>query len=362
MKKIHLILFCLIITLTSYAQKSGLTFESKSYDFGKIEEELGKVTYIFNFTNTGNAPLVISNVQASCGCTTPVWTKEPIEAGKKGTINVTYNTADRPGVFNKTITVISNAGDPVVLTIKGDVISRFAVDNTTEQRFPAAANGIRLKSKVILLNNIEKGKSVTKTIEIFNAAKNSVKPSVDNLPKYISVTFSPEVLKPNETGKLTFSFNSADTNEWGPVTDIAYLNVDGQKTVNDNNQLKIITNIIEDFSKLTLDQKRKAPIFDSPTQNIDLGTIKAGAKKTSKIAIGNKGINNLEIRRIINYNKEITIQENKTSVAGGKQSSILAIIDTKSLPAGDYKKSFTVQTNDPDHSVVMFVINWKILK
>lgn len=124
MKKFNLLLFGLLLTVTAFAQKPALTFETLNYDFGKVKEESGKVTYVFNFTNTGNAPLVISNVQASCGCTTPTWTKEPVEAKKKGTISVTYNTTGRPGVFTKTITVFNNAGENVILTIKGEVIPK----------------------------------------------------------------------------------------------------------------------------------------------------------------------------------------------------------------------------------------------
>jgi len=74
----------LMLTMVSFAQKAVINFEVKTYDFGKINEDDGKATYIFNFTNAGNSPLVVSRVQASCGCTTPTWTKEPIEPGKKG--------------------------------------------------------------------------------------------------------------------------------------------------------------------------------------------------------------------------------------------------------------------------------------
>jgi hypothetical protein len=100
-----------------------ITFKELTHDFGKINETDGKATYSFEFTNTGNSPLVISRAQASCGCTVPEWTKTPVEAGKKGVITATYNTVGRPGPFTKTITVYSNAETPEVrLIIKGDVL------------------------------------------------------------------------------------------------------------------------------------------------------------------------------------------------------------------------------------------------
>ena len=110
-------------SLLSFSQKASIKFEKMSHDFEKIAEAGGNASFIFTFTNIGKSPLVISNVQASCGCTTPTWTKEPIEPNKKGSITVSYNPQGRPGVFNKSITVYSNAAEEqVVLMITGEVI------------------------------------------------------------------------------------------------------------------------------------------------------------------------------------------------------------------------------------------------
>ena len=89
------------------------------FDFGAIEK--GKpVTHEFEFVNNGSAPLIISNVKPSCGCTTPEWTRDPIPVGGTGYIKATYNAANA-GAFNKTITVNANVEGQVVLTIKGVV-------------------------------------------------------------------------------------------------------------------------------------------------------------------------------------------------------------------------------------------------
>ncbi len=99
-----------------------ITFTEITHDFGTIAEENGPATYVFEFTNTGNADLLISNVIASCGCTTPDWTKTPIAPKGKGSVTVTYNPANRPGAFTKTITVSSNVeNEKNLLTIKGEV-------------------------------------------------------------------------------------------------------------------------------------------------------------------------------------------------------------------------------------------------
>ena len=95
------------------------------YDFGDIQEAKGPATHVFKIKNDGGTPLVITKVVASCGCTTPDWTKEPIAPGGSGEIKVTYDPTSRPGPFTKTISVYSNGKTgSYILTIKGQVIPK----------------------------------------------------------------------------------------------------------------------------------------------------------------------------------------------------------------------------------------------
>lgn len=108
------------VSLSSTSQ-SKMTLEKKSHDFGTIEEGV-QATVTFTFKNTGNDPLVLNSVNASCGCTTPKWTKEPIAPGEEGVITAIYNSKGRPGNFTKTITVKHNGeGGTEFLTIRGVV-------------------------------------------------------------------------------------------------------------------------------------------------------------------------------------------------------------------------------------------------
>lgn len=96
-----------------------MDFKEDSHNFGTVAEG-PKAEYEFTFRNLGKEPIVLTRVQASCGCTTPSWSKEPIAPGKESVIKASYNTQGRPGPFTKSITVVSNAGTKV-LTIKGTV-------------------------------------------------------------------------------------------------------------------------------------------------------------------------------------------------------------------------------------------------
>ena len=93
-----------------------IAFTEQEHNYGTLQKG-GDGNCEFVFTNDGNEPLILSNVKASCGCTVPTWTKEPIMPGKTGTIKVRYNT-NNIGAFTKTITVTSNAVNTPRLTLK----------------------------------------------------------------------------------------------------------------------------------------------------------------------------------------------------------------------------------------------------
>jgi hypothetical protein len=117
MKKYLFVLAALFIALQSFAQEAGankvdgavISFEKKTHDFGDIFQG-DKVEETFKFTNTGTEPLIITNVQVTCGCTTPKgWPRDPIMPGGKGEITVAFNSAGKSGRQNKVVTIVSNA-------------------------------------------------------------------------------------------------------------------------------------------------------------------------------------------------------------------------------------------------------------
>lgn len=123
MTRFFSILLLALTALTVNAAEPDITFEELTFDFGTIAEDGGPVKHEFKFTNTGDAPLMIVNATASCGCTRPDFPKKPVTAGKKGILKVTYLPKGRPGEFNKTVTVKTNSKKhkKVTLRIKGFV-------------------------------------------------------------------------------------------------------------------------------------------------------------------------------------------------------------------------------------------------
>jgi hypothetical protein len=126
MKK--LIILCSVVfsfaavTAFNVVEKAEFKFEKETHDFGKIPQ--GKpVNVEFKFTNIGDEPLIISNIESVCGCTVPKYTSTPVLKGQSGSITVTYNAA-AIAPFSKGLTIKSNAKTPIkVIYIKGEVVS-----------------------------------------------------------------------------------------------------------------------------------------------------------------------------------------------------------------------------------------------
>ena len=115
MKKYLLLIVVLGFAAQGFAQQQpaqkgpAITFEKKTHDFGDIVQG-DKVEETFHFANTGTEPLIITNVQVTCGCTVPKgWPRDPIMPGGKGELTIAFNSAGKMGKQNKVVTIVSNA-------------------------------------------------------------------------------------------------------------------------------------------------------------------------------------------------------------------------------------------------------------
>lgn len=131
------------VTAPASASTAEITFTKDLHDFGTINKG-DNGTVEFSFKNTGKEPLIIANAQGSCGCTVPVWPKEPIAPGATSTIKVTYDTK-RVGAFTKTVTITSNAQTSAkTITIKG-VVNDVPAEETFPAKKPSAGSPLEMK-------------------------------------------------------------------------------------------------------------------------------------------------------------------------------------------------------------------------
>lgn len=361
MKKIFvsLLAFGLMTSVNAQNAAPKISFKTSTYDYGKIKEESGVAYYSFEFTNTGNAPLIIQRVATSCGCTTPEWPKEPIAPGKGGSIKVGYNPAGRPGPFAKTATVYSNAETPtVILQIKGEVIPR--VKTVDEIYVTPMGDELKFDKIHFALGRIFLGKTYTDTLKFINksASPVTVKANTQGL-NFLQVTVVPEVVKPNQFGAVVLTYNPDKREEWGFVVDRFTLSVN-DKALN-SSPLTITASIEEDFSKLTQKDLENAPRAEFNTLQYDFGTVKSGDPVQYAFVVKNSGESDLIIRKIKASCGCTTATPSKSVLKPGESTEISASFRTAGY-SGRQGKTITVITNDPKNPTIILRLTGNVDK
>lgn len=320
-----------------------ILFDTLVHNFGTFPEETGKVSCTFTFKNVGSADLVLQKVKASCGCTTPEWTKTPIAPGETGTVIATYNASGRPGMFTKTITVTSNAGDKR-LTIKGEVIPKAA---KIEDQYTIDFNGFRLKKKHVYMNAVEYENGKTERVQVVNNTKSDMAVSFKNVPDYMEVKASPEKLKAGEKGTIDVTVKK-NAGEWGSISEDIVVVINGKPVTLTGKEatISIHGNIQENFAAMTAEEKANAPVAKVGNV-IKLGELKHDAKKTFKFTVSNEGKSDLYIRKATSDSKSITLSAPSKPIKPGKKADVKLEINTKGFAAGAFTNRVTLITNDP---------------
>ncbi|MBU0764351.1 MAG: DUF1573 domain-containing protein [Bacteroidetes bacterium] len=341
MNKIFFPALILIVTfsigLQAQQKSATISFTEEVHNFGMIEEKAGKVTTKFEYTNTGGEPLIISNVKASCGCTTPEWTKEPVPPGGKGYVSATYDPKNRPGIFNKSITVTSNADTPTkVLRIEGEV---------KPSSYPRNFGDLGLKTDHVGFTKIYNTEIKTEKIEVIN--NNSEGPltvKFTNVPDHIKVKITPETLKPGAEGVIEIFYDAKKKNDWGFQIDRLPVELNGDQT--NKYQIRVSATIEEDFSKLTPEELANAPKAEFENTVFDFGTIKQGESVSHEFKFKNTGKSDLIIRKTKASCGCTAIAPSDDIIKPGVSSSVKATFNSRGKK-GKQNKTITVITNDP---------------
>ena len=360
MKKLFAFAATMFITLAAMGQAPVITFDKTTHDFGKINEADGRVTTTFTLKNEGMTPLVLSNVRASCGCTTPKWTHEPIEPGQTGEITVTYNPNGRPGRFQKTVTVTSNATEPSAkLYIKGEVIPKPA---NTGKTYAVKMGELNLNKKSINFGSLVQGAPKTLEIEYANQTDKEITVEIlmSEKDSYIIPNVTLHTVAPNQTGKLQFALQTDKCPLLGPVSATAYVMVNGKRDISKTYEITISANIKEDFSRLTIEERQQAPIVEV-AREINLGTIAQGKKASSKLTVSNVGINPLLIRRVVVSDETVHVVEPKGAIKAGRKADLKLEVEVSAdTAAAQYARVLTLITNDPQTPVINIKLSWTV--
>ncbi len=321
----------------------SMVFDEETFDYGKIDEKGGSVEHKFVFTNTGSTPIIINNVSASCGCTNPDWSKNPVAPGGKGFVSAVFNPLGRPGIFNKSITITSNAeNSPVIIHILGEVIEKLP---TIEEKYRYVMDEIRLNTSNVHFSDIFSNETKTMEIGIVNTSDKNVEVTFDknrNIPPYITTVIKPQTLKPGDVGTIFITYNATLKNDWDYVYDRIFLSVNG--VYNPNNKITVSAVIKEKFTE---EQLKNPPAIEFLNDMVyDFGTIKQGDKIEYSFNFKNTGKTDLIIRKTKASCGCTAISPQDKVIKPGQESNIKVIFDSNGK-SGTQTKTITVITNIP---------------
>ena len=295
--RLKLTLILLMSATISFAQVAKpLQFREETYDFGMIQEQNGPVMHEFSFINNSSRHIKIVGVQASCGCTTPDWSKDPVAPGKTGFIQASYNPAGRPGYFNKSLTVTTDFdNNPVILQIKGQV----AVEGESANiQFQSANGSWKLKSGSFNMGKVHiKDEFTVRDFQVLNDGKKAVTYSGKYVgPAYIKVDVNPLTLQPGEKGNIKVSYNGKMKGQYGFQSDNIELFTDDED--GSVKTFSVYASLEDEFPQLSADQLAKAPQLRVQVSSLDFGKLKPNTASTRQIQFYNTGKQELSIKSL----------------------------------------------------------------
>jgi hypothetical protein len=255
-RKLYLFTLLSFLLAGFTAQAQGeLKFEKETHDFGTIAEGV-QASYEFVVKNVGDKPLVITQVQPSCGCTTPDWTKDPIMPGKTGVIKALYNSTGRPGPFHKSITVMSNGATPqAVIFIKGEVGPKdLKTEHTPEQKAnsPRLAVGTTSHS----FGKLEKGQKAVAKFTIKNTGRQDlVVQGVKANCNCVTYKVSQPSIKPGQQATLELTYVPTMLREQNEVVTIVSNDI-----VMPDLKLTLKANVVESLAQKNMLRESNQPV------------------------------------------------------------------------------------------------------
>ena len=346
-------LFFLSLTVWSQAR---ISTNVDVYDFGIIPRNK-PVTKGFTVTNTGNKPLVISDVTASCACTATGWTKHPIAPGDTGTVSATFD-AKAMGRFYKTINIYSSAANSVkYIAIKGEV----ALDVVNYKKELAFEIGpIRLDKKYIEFPPANSGEMPTAEIQVANTSDKSIEVTLMHLPPYLNAEAKPKVLYRGRKGKITLTLDTKLLKELGLTQTPIYLARYAGDKVSPDNEIDVSAILLPGFSGMTAFQSDNAPKIKLSSTNLNMGELLPKGKASQTILITNTGKSRLEIKKLQVFNSAVGVGLSKKSILPGQSTKLKVDLSAKWLKKTKGETKVLMITNDPANPMVMINLKVKI--
>lgn len=356
-KQFYTSLIALILLAATASAQARFSSNTENYQFGQIEWKL-PVTATFVVTNTGDQPLVLTEVEPDCACTIARWTQSPIAAGAKGTIEVTFD-AKALGRFHKSVAIYTNATPNLVrLQLSGEVVREIKDFTRTH---PYQIGDIRIDRKELDFPDSHRGEHPSLRIGVVNQSAAPYEPVLMHLPTYLKAEASPTVLQQGEKGVITLTLDTERLTDLGLTQASVYLSRFLGDKVGAENELPVSLVLLPDFSGLSETERANAPAIRLSTTEADLSAVLAKKSKARQdIQVTNTGRSALEISKLQVSHPAISVSLKKNLLQPGETTRLRLTVQKKNIDKARRPLRLLLITNDPQQPKV--VINIKSSK
>ena len=311
----------------------------------------------FVFTNTGNNPLIITNMEYYPKSLRVSYESKPILPNQKSSIKVYYNPIAYPNGLKSLLKIYSNAKNTISrlnlnIKVKENPLAPYLLYNKD-------FDGIKFKEKNINFGDIIIGKSKIDSLAFYNISETTIKLETSLISPFFSITFKPSNIKPNQKAYMFIEYKKTNTNKfYGPYNTSFKLIINNKKYL--FNKFYIYANFKEDFSKLTRNQLDFAPLCSLNIEDYDFGKINSGKKYKCKFIITNKGKSDLVIRKINTSCSCLKILCKHKILKPQQETSLEVTLDTYGKK-GKILKAIYLTTNDPENPNITLVLKGVVI-
>lgn len=322
---------------------SSLKFEQERWSFGDIQEDGGVVVHIFKFTNISAKPVVILDVSASCGCTSPHFSRKPILPNGVGEIKVEFDPMNRPGRFSKGVVVALSTNERITITIEGNVVPR---QLTLEETYPFdVGEGVRMNSNFHAFSYLGRGDEVEEIVVVYNTADKDA--TFELRPKQISNMLhikSPAIVKAKGLATITLRYKIPEnSNYYGTLDDVFNIVVNGKES---RTLLSTHAIAVDKFDPSVDDAL--VPSCELSKNFLKFGDVKQGTKVENKtIEIVNNSEAELLIRAVEWKSSALECSLRAgDKIAAGESRKVTFTLDTSDIDFGVWFERVSIITND----------------
>lgn len=344
MKRILITLFSITTLVGTAVAQPRFTSNTEMYSFGQIEWK-HPVMAQYTITNTGDQPLVLTEVDPDCACSIAQWTKTPIAPGAKGTVNVTFD-AEALGHFQKSVAIYTNAQPHLVyLKFNGEVVQEIKDFTKTH---PYLIGQIRIDKNSLDFPDIQHGERPVIHIGVVNLSDRPYEPVLMHLPPYLEMEVKPDVLQKGEKGIITLTLNSEKLTDFGLTQASVYLARFAGDKVGEENEIPVSAILLPDFSGMTASEKANAPAISLSAKDIDMSAVLTKKSKARQdITVTNTGRSPLQISKLQVFHPAVGVSLKKSVLQPGESTRLRVTVEKKNIGKKRRHLRFLMITNDP---------------